>query len=219
MLPAPLVPPLPSRPPRRARRRIPWLTLIGVVLIVGGLVGAVVWFGALSPYGFVRFPLARADRTITISRPGTYLLFEEFDGASRSDLPPPLEVVILDGRGRPLPVQRLVDPGERRAPQSYNVPPNEGRAIARFVAPIAGRYWLDVEPFEPADSERSAFRAQWPDGLAVGRQLGATWLRTPIGLLLLGVVPVAAGTFVLITALRRRRRARRTGDRAAEAVR
>jgi hypothetical protein len=189
---------------------VPWLALLGVVLIVVGLAGAIVWIGALSPYGFIRFPLNRADRTVTVSRSGTYLIFEEFDGATRSDLPPPLEIAVNDVRGRSLPVVPTLDPGERGAPFSYNVPPNEGRAIARFVAPSAGRYRLQVQPFQPEAADRSSYREELPGGLAVGRQLSVTWLRTPLGLVLLGVVPVAAGTVVLVVAVRRRHR--RTRD-------
>ena len=91
MLPPPLAPPLPSRPIRGPRRRIPWLALLGFALILLAVVGAVGWVGAFSPYGFVRFSLAGNDRTrvatrtITISRPGDYLIFEEGAGASDAD--------------------------------------------------------------------------------------------------------------------------------------
>ena len=88
MLPPPLAPPLPSRPIRGPRRRIPWLALLGFALILVAVVGAIAWAGAFSPYGFVRFSGPPADRTITISRPGDYLIYEEGADATDSDLPP-----------------------------------------------------------------------------------------------------------------------------------
>lgn len=209
VLPPPLAPPLPSRTVRGARRRLPWRAAIGVLLLVAGLVGTLVWVGALSPYGFVRFPLVRADRTITISRPGDYLLFEEYAGASQGDLPSALSVGVLDSSGRTVPVQPLLDAGERGAPSGYRVPLREGRAVARFAAPRRGLYLVRVEPLDVDAPDRSRYRAGLPTDLAVGRELAWGWLRTPLGLVVLGLVPLAAGVAVLVWAARRRRGPRR----------
>jgi hypothetical protein len=191
---------------RRTRWRLPWLAILGVLLVVAGMVGTIVWLGAFSPYGFVRFALPRPDHTITISRPGTYLVFEEFAGAARRDLPSPIDISVTPSVGYPaLPVEPLVEPGERGAPLAYNVPPNEGRAIARFVAPRPGRYLLMVDTIAPEQADAPLYRDQLPEGLAVGRELGAAWLRTPIGLALFGLLPLAAGTTVLVVVVVRRR--------------
>jgi hypothetical protein len=177
-----------------------------VVLVVAGVIGVIVWVGALSPYGFIRFSLLRADRTVTVSRPGEYLLFEEYAGAADADLPSALAVTVIDDRGRPLDVDRLLDPGRRGAPFSYRVPPNEGRAVARFEAPRTGLYLVQVEPLRLNALDRAGYREDLPDELAVGRRLGWNWLRTPLGLVVLGLVPLAAGSIVLVSAIRRRRR-------------
>ena len=205
MLPPPLAPPLPTRPVRRPRRPLLWGGVLGALLVIGGVLGTIVWVGALSPYGFIRFSLPRADRTITISRPGDYLLFEEYAGAADADLPSALLVTVIDDGGRSIDVENLVEPGRRGAPFTYHVPPNEGRAVARFDAPRAGLYLVQVEPLELNALDRAGYRDRLPDQLAVGRQLAWNWMRTPLGLLAFGLVPLAAGTLVLVRVLRRRR--------------
>jgi len=219
MLPPPLTGPLPSRRLRRTRWRIPWLAIVGILLVVAGVIGAIVWVGALSPYGFIRFPLSRADRTITISRPGTYLVFEEYAGAARSDLPSRLDIAVNDGNGRSL-ADALLEPGERGAPFAYNVPPNEGRAVARFVAPRPGRYFLRIETPDDEAVDAARYRDHLPDGIAVGRELGMAWLRTPLGLVLFGLLPLAAGGVVMArVVVRRRQRATGPPGRPSDVVR
>jgi hypothetical protein len=187
---------------------VPWLTLVALVLFAAAVAGTLVWAAALSPYGLVRFSVPRADRTVTISRTGTYLVFEEDPDAARAALPPPLEISVLDDRGRTVPVTMLVEPGQAAAPFAYDVPPHEGRAIARFEASRAGRYLVQVEPLAPGTFDPSQYSDDRPDALAVGRQLAMSWLRTPLGLLLLGGVPFIAGVVVLVAARRRRAAAR-----------
>jgi hypothetical protein len=211
VLPPPLAPPLPSRPTRRPRRRIPWLALLGLALVLTAIVGAIGWVGAFSPYGFVRFSSPSADRTITISRPGDYLVFEEGVGATDPDLPPPLAITVIDERGHSVPVEQLVAPGSSAAPFAYHVPPNEGRAIARFNAPRRGRYLLQVGLLDPDSIVAANYQSDPPSRLAVGRELGMAWLRTPWGLLVLAGVPLAAGVVVLVLARRRGR-----GERVAK---
>ncbi len=186
------------------RRPVPWLALVGFGLLLAGIVGAIGWVGAFSPYGFVRFSLWRADRTIMINRPGDYLVFEEGAGATDSDLPPRLAITVMDDGGASVPVEQLIDPGTRAAPYAYHVPPNEGRGIARFTASRSGRYFLQVEPLAAQGIDPSDYRPDPPASLAVGRELDIAWLRTPLGLLALGGVPFAAGVVVLVIARRRR---------------
>lgn len=204
MLPPPLAPPLPTRTLRRPRGPIPWRILVGVALLLVGAVGTIAWVGAFSPYGFVRFSFPRADRTITISRPGDYLVFQEGADAGDADLPPRLAITVLDERGRNVAVEPLVEPGTRGAPYAYHVPPNEGRAIARFTAPRKGRYLLQVEALDDRDIRPSDYQRELPTNLAVGRSLRFTWLRTPLGLLAMGGIAIVAGVCVLIWARRSR---------------
>lgn len=207
MLPPSLAPPLPTRPRRRTRRNVPWLALLGLLLVVVSVIGTIVWVGALSPYGFIRFPLrlTPADRDLTISRAGTYLIFEEYAGATRPDLPSPLDIAVIDERGRSLAVDPLVEPGQRGAPFGYHLPPNEGRAVARFVAPRAGHYLLQIEEVDPTQVDANDYRGELPSGLAVGREIDVAWLRGPLGLVLFGLVPLVVGTVILVRVIIRRR--------------
>src|SRR3954454_25312908 len=158
MLPPPLAPPLPTRPMRGSRRRIPWLALLGFALILAAVVGAIAWGAAFSPYGFVRFAGPSADRTITISRPGDYLIYEEGADASDRDLPPRVAITVNDRRGRSLHVDQLIAPRTRGAPFAYHVPPHEGRAIGRFTATRSGLYRLHVELLDPKTFDRADYR-------------------------------------------------------------
>lgn len=187
---------------------MPWRGALAVVLLAGGVIGSIVWVAALSPYGFIRFSLLHADRTVTVSRPGEFLLFEEYPGAASADLPSPLAVTVTDDRGRPVPVEVLLDPGDEGAPYSYRVPPHEGRAVARFDATRPGLYLVQVEPLNLGALDRSDYRPRLPEGLAVGRRIEWNWLRGPLGLLVCGVLPLVAGTVVAVWAVRRRRRIR-----------
>jgi hypothetical protein len=194
-----------------------------VALVLAGIVGGIVWSGALSPFGFVRYPWVRnQDRTINVSRPGTYLVFEEQSGAADADLPPMLSITVIDPNARNVPVESLIAPGTRSAPYSYRVPPNEGRAIARFTAPREGQYLLSVEQLNPEATDRTGYQDDLPRTVAVGRQLAWPWLRSPLGLLALGVLPLLGGIVVLVRDQRRRRRHRsasRMSARPLEAVR
>jgi hypothetical protein len=181
--------------------------VLALVLFAAAVAGAVIWAAALSPYGLVR--LSTIGGSVTVNRPGTYLIFEEDPGAARPALPPPLEISVLDERGQNVPVTTLVRPGDVGAPFSYNAPPHEGRAIARFDAPRRGQYLVQISGLDPDGLDAAAYSSDRPDGLAVGRQLAWPWLRTPLGLLLLGGVPFVAAVVVLVVA-RRRRQASRT---------
>lgn len=208
MLPPPLTPPLPTPVQRRART-IPWLTLAGAALLLVGVVGAIVWFGALSPFGFVRLSFSSAQmRTIDVSRSGTYLVFEEQPGATDPDLPPRLSVTVLDPAGRAVPVEALIAPGTRAAPFGYHVPPNEGRAFARFTASREGSYLLRVQQLDSGSTDPEDYQDDLPRTIAIGRELMWSWLRSPLGLLVLGVLPMLAGVAVLLQDQRRRRRSR-----------
>src|SRR5690606_23911491 len=102
--------------------------------------------GGLSPLGYERFPLLALDRAVELDRAGTYVVFEEFDGASRPELPSALQVSVFGTDGRPVPVRQLIAPGARTAPAAYRLITYEGRAIAEFTVPRPGRYLVQVHP-------------------------------------------------------------------------
>jgi hypothetical protein len=180
--------------------------VLALVLLAASVAGALLWAAALSPLGLVRLAaLPGQERQVTINRPGTYLVFEEDPGASDGQLPPPFEISVLYEQSGTVPVTMLVDAGEVGAPFAYDVFPHEGRAIARFEAVREGAYYVRVERLEAGAFDPSDYSDDPPDGLAVGRQLEWSWLRTPLGLLLLGGVPLAAGIAVIIVSRRRRR--------------
>jgi hypothetical protein len=181
----------------------------GAVLIVVAVVGAVVWTAALSPVGYNRFSVTSLDRTLDIDRAGTYLVFEEFAGASQPDLPSTLEVSVFATDGRAVPSRRLIDPGERAAPHAYNLFGYEGRAIAEFSIPRPGRYLVQVRPVGAGSADPGEYRDVVPETIAVGRDLAAGWLGGWLGPLLMAVVPFVLGV-ALIVVWRRKSRASRT---------
>ena len=138
------------------------------------------------------------DRTINVSRPGTYLVFDEQPGAADPDLPPMLSITVIDPNARNVPVEPLIAPGTGRgAVPAYRVPPNEGRAIARFTAPREGPYLLSVEQLNTEGIDPAGYQSDLSSTIAVGRQLSWSWLRSPLGLLVLGVLPMLAGVAVV----------------------
>jgi hypothetical protein len=207
VIPVVLTPPL-SAGPRRRTRALPIAALVGAGLVLWGVLATVVWGAAVSPYGFVRFSLADADRTITVQRAGTYVVFEEFPGAAGDDPTLPLEVSVIDEQGLPVEVTPLIDPTDPGAAASYRVPFHEGRAVAQFHLPERGRYLLrvDLRPLEDAPPGR--YRVDPSARLALGRRTSLSWVGSIAVPLLGGVAPAAAGTWVLIRSVRARRRDR-----------
>lgn len=190
-----------------------------MAVILLGLVGGVVWTGALSPVGYHRFSVVTLDRTLDIDRAGTYLVFEEFAGASEPDLPSPLDVSVFATDGRPVDVRPLIEPGERAAPHGYRLLSYEGRAIAEFTVPRPGRYLVQVRPLAPESVEESDFRAGMPHTIAVGRDLTTTWLGSWVAAILMGPLPVLTGIALLVVWRRRSRAARRPGSESGDVER
>ncbi|WP_334141521.1 hypothetical protein [Rhabdothermincola sp.] len=203
MIPIVLAPPLPAA---RARRpsSISLAGALGATLIMVGVVAVVVWAAAVSPYGFARFTLADADRTISVRQGGTYLVFEEFTGASGDEPPLPLQVSVIDQRGRPVEVTYLIDPTDPGAADSYRVPFHEGRAVARFQVPEGGRYLVQVDVRPPGTYPAGLYRADPAATVAIGRPASLTWMGSVAAPLVVGVAPVVVGVGLLARACRSR---------------
>lgn len=208
MLPGPIAPPPPRRPPPRPPR--PPLALgllLGLGLTLVGVAGSILWVGALSPYSFTRFPLAEGVRSLKVERAGTYVVFEEFPGASGPTLPAPLEVTVTGPDGSAVPLVDLAEPGVRRSVDGYRVPGHEGRAVARFVAPAAGDYLVVVFERLPGTYPPDQFAPRSDVTMAAGSDLATSALGRPIVGAAMGPLPAVAGlALVTGTAVRRRHR-------------
>jgi hypothetical protein len=198
MIPAPLAVPVDVRP-RPARQRSRTLAWAALVALVAAVVGAVVWAGAYAPFGYQRFDVFDATREMTFRSGGTYVVYEEFDGASQALLPTPIEIVVVDADGVPVPVTSLLDPGERAAPDAYDTPWHEGRAIARFEIDEGGTYVVQVA-FLPGETGR--FRPFEQVTLAVGRAPALSWMAGPLGALALAGVPLVVAVGLAVAARR-----------------
>lgn len=199
MIPAPLGQPLPEPvgpPTRRAALRV-----AGIVLVVVGLLGAIMWTARYSTLGHLRVPLVSGDRVLELDRAGTYLVFEEFDGASSPQRPSPLEVLIVAEGGSPVEVEPLQGPGESSAPLAYETPLHEGRGLARFHIDEPGAYRLEVTLRGESDGS-SAYRPLTISQLAVAEESAAGWLGTWMGLATLCLVPLAGGVGLVVVTRR-----------------
>jgi hypothetical protein len=211
VIPAVLAEPLPSRGAARPPTRVPAILIVGVALVLLGTVAMLVWLAAVSPYGFARFALIDADRTITVREGGTYVVFEEFPGAT-SDAPTlPVEVSVLDGRGRPLAVTPLLDPTDPAGTPSYQLPWREGRAIAEFRVPSGGTY-LVLVTLRPPGTYPSDLYALRPADIAIGREISTSWLGSPFVAIVAGALPAAVGAVLVVMGAGRWRQARRVAS-------
>ena len=166
---------------------------------MAAVVGCVLWYIALSPYGFRRWSLDEVSGTVSFRQPGTYVIFEEFAGASTTDLST-VVVVVRGAGGRRLDVSPIADGGGTSA-SSYHVPGHEGRAVASFSIEAAGSYQISVFPQPSPDV--TTFAVDRPGAqVAVGRDTSLTWIAAPVGLLPLAVAPALAGVALLIMARR-----------------
>jgi hypothetical protein len=143
--------------------------------------------------------------------PGTYVVFEEFEGASGSSTRQPLSVLVRSIAGREIDVTPLigdaVEPPSRadRAdpvviePDAYDTPWHEGRATAWFRIDRAGTYTVTAFASESSadaldyDELLTSYVAVAP--LGEPGPLGST-----TGLLLVVLVPLTWGLALLVVA-------------------
>jgi hypothetical protein len=203
MIPAVLAEPVP--PPRRPGERLglPGVLLAGMALVVAGTVATLVWAAAVSPYGFARFALADADRTLTVRDPGVYIVFEEFPGATGDAPTLPVDVSVLDSRGRPLAVTVVLDPADPRGTASYQLPWREGRAIAEFEVRTGGTYLVRVTPRAPGTYASDLYRIRPSADIAIGREISTSWLGSPLVALVAGLLPFTVGLVMVVVGVRR----------------
>ena len=215
MIPTPLVAP-PARG-REGSRKVWWAGgWLGTLCVALAVFGAVIWVGGISTLGFTRFSVLEGDRRIDVRQPGTFVVFEEFKGASRPQLPPPLDITVRDEKGSSVPVEKLVEPGEVAAPDAYrDTLDHEGRAIARFTVTEPGTYRLRVQVKLLGTYDPTQFGTRVRGTIALGRDLATTWLAGPLGVVALVVVPLVIGVTLLLLTRPARRRARRRSEAVA----
>lgn len=200
MIPGPLVVPL-AAPPGEPRARVV-TRAVGTVLIVVALTGAWAWFTVLSPFAFERWEVFETSATVALE-PGTYVLYEEFEGASGATARPPLTVFVRSIAGRDVEVTPLIgaaagDPPPS-PPESYQTPWHEGRPTSEFRIDRAGTYTVTAFGSETSPTALdynellSSYVAVAPEG-EPGR-LGSMW-----GLLVVTYAPLLLGLGALAIA-------------------
>src|SRR4051794_40382175 len=108
-----MIPPALVSEPTCARRRfvragvvVRW---VGAALLTVGIIGVVAWASVWSPLPFERWSMREAAHNVTFDAVGTYVLFEEGDGASEYIGPARVSVSVRSIANRELPVRDLVD--------------------------------------------------------------------------------------------------------------
>jgi hypothetical protein len=190
--------------PRSSRSRARRLALTGVALIAAAIIGLVAWAIFVSPLGFSRYPLSDQDRTFTIHRAGTYVVYFEYPGESRSALPPALDVRVVPLSGQQVDVHPIGTPGVAGAPDAYDLGSHEGRAVAVIVAHRAGTFVVSITPVAASSVDTSQQRIVTEGTIALGREWSRSWLASWFGFGLVVVVPVLVGLGLLVAAWRQR---------------
>lgn len=201
MIPAPLVA---SAPTRTRRPPGSGFRIAGSVLVVLAICGGAVWFATLSPFSFSRWGLSEGAHSINVRQTGTYVIFEEYPGASDQRLQPFVDITVRSPGNRKTEVTRLID-GNGESAFTYRVPGHEGHAVASFEADRTGTYLVNVTGV-PHDNV-SPIDLETHTTIAVGRDTKMAWVGTIWGLLPLVVVPLGLGAGLLVIGARRRRRA------------
>lgn len=200
MIPGPLVVPI-TTPPGQPRAGVV-ARVVGTLLIVLALTGAWAWFTVLSPFGFERWEVFETSATVALE-PGTYVIYEEFEGASGTTSQPPLTVFVRSIAGRDIEVNPLLgpaapDPAPTPA-EAYRTPWHEGRPTTEFRIDRAGTY--TVTAFGPETSRTALdYNALLTSFVAVAPEGQPGFLGTSWGLLVVTYVPLALGLAVLTAA-------------------
>jgi len=222
VIPGPLV------APRAAVAREPRPGIVVRVLAVSCFVlagvGAWGWLTAWSPVGLDRWEVFETSSTMTLD-PGTYVVYEEFDGASGPTTRQPLTVLVRSIAGREIDVTPLLEPpadaGSPPAaddpdaidPDPYRTPWHEGRASAWFRIDRTGTYTVTAFASESATNALD-YNELLRSFVAVAPLGEPGPLGTSLGLLLVVFVPLAAGFALLALARMRWPRSRSAARRA-----
>jgi hypothetical protein len=180
------------------------IALVGIALIACGVIGLAAWGIFLSPLGFTRYALTERDRTFTIPHPGTYVVYFEFPGESRSLLPPALDIGVASLSGQDVDVTMISRPGRVGAPGAYDLFGHEGRAVALIRSHDAGTFVVSITATPASVVDTNSQRIVTQGTIALGREWSATWLASWGGVTLIVVAPIVAGVAVLVLAWRRR---------------
>lgn len=186
----------------RVRPARAWYWVAAVIGLAGLAAGAwLFWSGLFGPNGEIgevrRYHRAPIPGTATMNlEPGGYTVFLEAPGISDDPSPPRVDVSVTGPDGTQIPL------GTYLAGFTYQAAGHEGRAIATLRASRAGAYRLsaDGEPCSRCD-------------VAVGPGEHADSFIAIIASVLIPLAAtLVAGIIVLVTALRRARSRRQSGQ-------
>lgn len=179
---------------------------VGALLLVLALVGGSAWYLVYSPFSFRRWSTLEVVPELVIKDPGTYVVYEEFPGAADSTADSNLTISLSSIGGRRVSGTDQIG-ADGRSTSTYHTPFHEGRAVASFVVDRPGTYRLVAFTSGPGVTSSSAPKLAWAPSGRPG------WLGGLTGLLVLVVVPAAAGVIVLVVARRRWPRVESAGPR------
>jgi hypothetical protein len=200
--------------------------VLAVACFVLAAAGAWGWLTAWSPARFERWEVFETSGTMALE-PGTYVVYEEFDGASGPTTRQALTVLVRSIAGREIDVTPLLGPpADPQAalptaddpdaidPDPYRTPWHEGRPTAWFRIDRAGTY--SVTAFASQSSANALDYNQLLTSYVAVAPLGEPGpLGSTLGLLLVVFVPLAAGLAILAFARWRWPRPRATARAAA----
>ncbi|MCC5952555.1 MAG: hypothetical protein JJU45_10725 [Acidimicrobiia bacterium] len=193
LTPGSLTPPLVPVPPRRwtRARTTRWAAAL---LVATAIVGLVVWVAGLAPTGHERFTASESNRRVTLDA-GSYVIFEEYDGASEGLGPPRLSVsgFAVGSSEAEMRIEALDEPATSPEVPTYRWWRYDGRAVARVWIDQDGDYIVRVRPI--SDSRSNGMDTVT---VAVARSAGATWWGSPTGALVLVAAPLLIGGGLLL---------------------
>jgi hypothetical protein len=205
LVPLPAAAAAPWRTPEQkleSRRRAK--ATLGLVLVALGIVGVAAWYIFLSPFSFSRFPLSDRFRTFNAHEAGSYVVYLEFPGESRSSLPPALDVSAVALSGQRIDVHLVGRPGVVSAPDAYHVGRYEGRAVATVTVHGGGAFLLTIDPRSVSGTDAARELPVTEGTIAVGRAWGRGWATNLwFGIALLAV-PALVGIGLLASSRGRR---------------
>jgi len=216
VIPGPLV--APQAPVQHQPRAGTAMRVLAVVCFVLAAAGAWGWLTAWSPFGFERWEVFETSSTMALE-PGTYVVYEEFEGASGPTTRQPLTVLVRSIAGRDITVTSLLgdEPDPRRPstststtapnrapaevvdPSPYRTPWHEGRPTAWFKIDRSGTYTVTAFASESA-ADALDYNALLTSFVAVAPLGEPGPLGSSTGLLLVVFVPLALGAATLAVA-------------------
>jgi hypothetical protein len=144
MMPAVLSLPVVRAPVRRSRTGTV-VRVVGVLLLLASVAGAMAWVTELSPFSLQRWPVVDPPDELALG-PGTYIIYEEGPGQASATGPADLAVNVTTIAGKPVPTTPMID-GQGHAAATYATPWHEGRSIVSFT--LANPTHLEILAFPP----------------------------------------------------------------------